>query len=310
MRGFLIRHWPRVYHFKLLTLLVLTSAFGCADPDPSARLREQIASELSQVRGTFAIAWKDLQTGESLLINADTLFHAASTMKTPVMIEVFRQATTGKFDLTDSVTIKNEFYSIVDSSLYSLSVTEDSDTLLYQQIGLKKSISDLVYDMIIVSSNLATNIIIDLVDARNVTQSMRNLGAENIEVLRGVEDIKAYNAGLSNRTTARDLLVIFEHLAKGDLIDSVANTRMMEILFDQRFNDIIPALLPDGIKVAHKTGSITGVHHDSGIVILPDRRRYVLVLLSKDLQDFGVGTAALARVSKHIYDFVINQDHR
>ena len=96
-------------------------------------------------------------------------------------------------------------------------------------------------------------------------------------------------------------MVIFEKLAKGEVVSQEASQQMIDILLDQRFNDIIPAYLPKEVKVAHKTGSITGVHHDSGIVYLPDGRQYVLVLLSKNLPDFDKGTEVLARVSEKIY---------
>ncbi|MBK8506561.1 MAG: serine hydrolase [Saprospiraceae bacterium] len=202
---------------------------------------------------------------------------------------------------------KNQFYSIVDSSNYKLSATDDSEQELYTQIGSKKTIYDLVYKMIIMSSNLATNIVIDLVDAKRVTKTMRELGASRIEVLRGVEDTKAYEAGLSNTTTASDLLVIYEQLATGQLVSKQANQTMIDILLDQNFNEIIPAQLPAEVKIAHKTGSITGVHHDSGIVFLPDGRKYVLVLLSKNLEDFDHGTQTLADVSGMIYKYMVNR---
>jgi beta-lactamase class A len=225
-------------------------------------------------------------------------------MKTPVLIELYKQSEAGTFSMSDSIRVKNEFYSIVDSSLYSLSVDDDSESELYSVLGSKRTIADLAYDMIIVSSNLATNLVIDLVDARKVTQSMRELGAPDIQVLRGVEDIKAYELGMSNTTTAYDLMAIYEKIAQGEAVSQEASEAMIDILLDQKFNDIIPAHLPEEVKVAHKTGSITGVHHDSGIVFLPDGRKYVLVLLSKELQDFAAGTALLAEVSKLVYDYV------
>jgi beta-lactamase class A len=159
--------------------------------------------------------------------------------------------------------------------------------------------------MIIVSSNLATNIVIELADATKVTQSMRALGATDIMVLRGVEDQKAYEAGISNTTTAYDLMIIFEQLAKGKVAGESADEQMIDILLDQKFNDIIPAHLPKDVRVAHKTGEISGVRHDSGIVILPDGRRYVLVILSKNMKNVDTGTAAMANVSKMIYDFIV-----
>ena len=264
-------------------ILILSS---CTGPKVAIRtLRSNIDKELSTQKGTFAVAFKDLKTGREIDINDHVVFHAASTMKTPVLIEVYKQAAEGKFSLSDSIVLKNEFKSIVDGSPFSLDSTDDSEQELYKHLGEKRAINTLVYEMIIVSSNLATNLIIELVNAKNVTNTMREMGAKDIQVLRGVEDNKAYEKGMNNTTTAHDLLVIFEKIAKGEAVNDNASQAMIKILLDQKFNDIIPAGLPPGIKVAHKTGFITHVHHDSGIVFLPDGRKYVLVLLSKDWED-------------------------
>ena len=288
----------------LFCLLVL---LGCRPAPTLYSLEQAIQQEFAAEQGVFALAFKDLATGEELLIDANDHFHAASTMKTPVMIELYKQAYEGVFSLSDSMLIKNEFHSIVDSSLYSMDIGEDSEEGLYSLIGTKKTIAELLYDMIIVSSNLATNILIEKVDAKRVTQTMRELGAPDIEVLRGVEDIKAFNLGLSNSTTAFDLLAIYEKLALGEVVNEAASEEMIDILFDQRFNEIIPAELPEEVRVAHKTGSITGVHHDSGIVFLPDGRKYVLVILSKELGSFDAGTERMAKVSRMVYDYVVSR---
>ncbi len=264
-------------------------------------IKSAIEAKLKTVEGEFAVAFKDLQTGKTLFINEKENFHAASTMKTPVMIEVYKQAKAGKFKLTDSILVKNEFKSIVDGSPYSMDIADDSGDGMYKMIGKKMTIYDLTYQMIIVSSNLATNILIDLVDAKNANQSMRALGAKDIQVLRGVEDQKAFDKGLSNTTTAYDLMVIFEKIAQNKVIDKKSCEEMRKILFDQKFNEIIPEKLPKTVKVAHKTGSITGVQHDSGIVYLPDGRKYVLVLLSKKLKNADAGVKVLAEVSEMIY---------
>ncbi|MCW3116493.1 MAG: beta-lactamase [Chitinophagaceae bacterium] len=268
------------------------------------QLRQDITGTLATQQGEFAVAFKDLLSGKKLLIHEHEFFHAASTMKTPVMIEVFNQAAKGKFALSDSVIIKNEFISIADSSQYHLDSTDDSEYETYKHIGEKRTIGDLMYQMIISSSNLATNLIIGLVDARNVTQTLRGFGAKDIVVLRGVEDQKAFDKGLNNTTTAYDLMLIFEKLANGKAVNKKASEAMIKILLDQQFNDIIPAKLPPGVKVAHKTGSITAVHHDSGIVFLPDGRKYVLVLLSKNLLDENAAIKAMATVSDMIYQYV------
>ncbi len=285
-------------------LMIIIAATACEKKQSHEELKKQITKELSKQPGTFAIAFKNLNTGVEILINERELFHAASTMKTPVMVEVYKQAAEGKFSLKDSILIKNEFKSIFDGSLYSLNKKDDSDTLIYNHISEKRTVYSLMYDMIIISSNMATNLIIELVDAKNVTHTLRSIGANDIQVLRGVEDTKAFEAGMNNQVTAYDLMLLFEKIDKEELVNSEASMAMMDILLNQKFNDIIPANLPKEVKVAHKTGWITGIHHDSGIVFLPDGRKYVLVMLSKDLKDEDTGIKTMANISKSIYDFV------
>ena len=278
-----------------------------AQPDTALlNLKQRIIDELSSQKGKFAVAFKDLSSRKELFINEKEVFHAASTMKTPVMIEVYHQAKTKRFSLNDSIALKNEFRSIVDSSIFSLDSTDDSELELYRHLGEKRTIYELVYEMIIASSNLATNIIIEKVGASNVTKTMRRYGAHEIQVLRGVEDQKAYDKGMNNTVTAYDLMLIFERMAKGKAVSKKSSHAMINILFEQKFNTMIPAQLPKEVKVAHKTGFITGIHHDSGIVFLPDGRKYVLVLLSKNIEEEETAVKAMATTSKMIYDYVVN----
>jgi len=267
-------------------------------------LRREIMDTLSHHRGNFALAFKNLSNDDELFINEHELFHAASTMKTPVLIELFKQAYAGRFYLTDPILIKNEFRSIADSSMFSLNPADDGDTDLYKHIGQELPVSYLAYRMITLSSNLATNLLIELVDARNVTATMRELGAKDIQVLRGVEDNKAYDKGMNNMVTAYDLMLIYEKMARGEIINSTVCADMIKILLNQHFNEVIPAGLPPNVKVAHKTGSFTSVHHDSGIVFLPDGRKYVLVILSKNLDNDEAAVKAMASVSAMIYHYV------
>jgi beta-lactamase class A len=181
-------------------------------------LENEIKAGLKDHPGTFGIAFKDLTSGEELLINEHESFHAASTMKTPVMIEAFKQAAEGRFSLTDSVEIKNTFKSIADGSSFVLDQGSDGDQGIYKLIGKKLTIADLIYRMIIRSSNLATNLMIELVGAQNANRTIRTYGARNMQVLRGVEDGKAYQKGLNNTTTAYDLMRIFENMAAGRII--------------------------------------------------------------------------------------------
>jgi beta-lactamase class A len=289
--------------------LVIFSPILMAQKDTSLQhLKQRISDLLDEQKGKFAVAFKDVSSGKSLLINEKEVFHAASTMKTPVMIEVYRQAKAKKFSMKDSIPIENEFKSIVDGSKFSLDSADDSEFELYKHLGEKRTVHDLVYEMIIASSNLATNIVIEKVGAEHVTQTMRKFGAKDIQVLRGVEDQKAYDKGLNNTTTAYDLMLIFEKIAKGKAVDKKSSQAMINILLDQKFNTIIPAKLPKDVKVAHKTGFITALHHDSGIVLLPDGRKYVLVLLSKNLEDEKKAIEAMATASEMIYQYVISSN--
>jgi beta-lactamase class A len=270
-------------------------------------LQEQVTLELQKGSGLFAVAFKDMATGKTVLINEKISFHAASTMKTPVLIELFKQASEGKFSMNDSVVIKNSFKSIVDGSEFTLDSADDSQVELYRQIGQKQTIAFLAYQMIIASSNLATNMMIELVKAENVMKTMKATGVNDIQVLRGVEDNKAFEKGLNNTTTAFDQMLIFEKMAQYQLVSRKACKKMIEILLHQKFNEVIPAQLPAGVKVAHKTGSITGIQHDAGIVFLPGGKKYVLVLLSKFEGDEKKAQQTMANVSRLLYDYVVSQ---
>lgn len=293
---------------KVLLALICCFIFKTAYVQPNKtieNLKREVESILKIPDAEFGIAFKDLQTGQTLLLNEKQSFHAASTMKTPLLIELFKQEQEGKLSMADSITIKNTFSSIVDGSTYSLDSSDDSEFDLYKNLGRKRTIAALAYDMIIQSSNLATNILIELAGADHVMNTMKSIGVNDTKVLRGVEDSKAYEKGLNNTTTAFDQLLIYEHIGRHQMINAAASEQMIRILVDQRFNEIIPALLPADVKVAHKTGSITGVQHDAGIVFLPDGRKYVLILLSR----FRSATEkevinGMAQVSRLIYDYV------
>jgi len=290
-----------------LVLFAMVLAFQSSQDDRWDRLRNELLELFAPVQGVFGVAVEDLSTGKRLLINEREMFHAASTMKTPVMIELYRQADAGKFRLDDSIAVRNEFRSIVDGSVYALNPMDDSDEDLYTRAGTKMTMRELILRMITRSSNLATNLLIEFVDARSITATMRSLGADSIQVLRGVEDQKAYDLGMNNRTTAYDLLMVYRALSEGKIAGPESRKEMLQILESQEFHSMIPALLPKGTRVAHKTGSITGVQHDSGIVYLPGGRSYVVVILSKELKDNKDGMQAIAAASKLIYDFMAEQ---
>lgn len=252
---------------------------------------------------TMAVYVSDASSGWTYSRSADRVFHAASTMKVPVMIELFRLDAAGRLSLDDELSVKNDFRSIVDGSPYAMSITEDSDDAIYSRIGETMPIRDLIFQMITVSSNLATNILIDHVGADSVQATINRMGVTTMRVLRGVEDIKAYEAGLSNTATAADLGVLMEHIAARTAVSPEADELMIDILEAQAFNEMIPDGLPAGVRVAHKTGSITRINHDAAIVSA-DQDPYVLVILTEGIDDHAESARMGARVAKRIHETI------
>ncbi len=268
-------------------LAVLLVAVQTPDTGLAARISARIAAAPARAAGVY---FRDLATGDSVLVGAHVRFHAASTMKVPVMIQLFRDRDAGLLSLDDSVTVTNMFRSIVDSSPYQLDEADDSDSSLYARVGGKASIRELVELMETVSSNLATNLLIARVGAPRANATAHALGADSIVVLRGVEDGKAYRAGRNNTTTARDLGVLLAAIAQDRAASPAACREMLAILGRQQFNEGIPAGLPAGTRVYHKTGWVGGlVYHDAGVVEWADPtghggRRYVLVVLTGGIE--------------------------
>src|SRR5205809_4132367 len=281
----------------LLLLLLLTSQ---GDSSLGSRVKARIAQAPARAVGVY---YRDLSGGDSLTVGAAARFHAASTMKIPVMIQLFRDQDAGLLSLDDSVTVTNTFQSIADSSPYLLDVTDDSDSSLYKRLGQRASIRELIELMETVSSNLATNLLIAKVDAKRANATAHALGADSILVLRGVEDGKAYRAGLNNTTTARDLGVLLAAIAEGRAASPAACREMLAILARQHFNEGIPAGLPPGTRVYHKTGWVGEVvYHDAALVERSDGRRYVLVVLTGGIQKDEDAYRLVSDVSRLVYD--------
>jgi beta-lactamase class A len=268
-------------------------------------LRARIVARAAQVHGaTIGVAFHDLEAGDSFGIDADDSFHAASTMKVPVMIELFRRIDSGALTLDQAIPLTNQFRSIVDGSPFVLDPAVDSDSSAYTRVGSRVPLRELIDRMITRSSNLATNALIELVGAEQANATAHALGARNIRVLRGVEDGKAFSAGLNNSTTPHDLAVLLEAIETGTAASRASCDTMRDVLLRQEFNQEIPAGLPPGTRVAHKTGSITGVLHDAAIVYLPNRKPYVLVVLTRDIPDEKVARQLIVDVSRMVYAHV------
>ena len=268
-------------------------------------LGASIGRRIAEVKGsTVGVAFRDLSTGDTLFIGADQSFHAASTMKVPVMIELFRRVDAGALSLDQGILLINQFRSIADGSTYSLDATADSDSLAYTLMNTRVSVRDLIDHMITRSSNLATNALIELVGADHANSTAHALGAKNIRVLRGVEDTPAFRAGMNNTTTARDLATLMESIETGRAASRASCDAMRDILSRQEFNSEIPAGVPKGTKVAHKTGVITAVLHDAAIVYPAGRSPYVLVVLTRDIPEQTVARRLISDISRLVYSYV------
>lgn len=290
-------------------VIVVALAGGCRAESPRTEvdlaresLEPAISERLSETGAEFSVAYRDLESFDEILINPDAEFHAASMMKVPVMVRLHRMADAGHFDLDATIPVRNEFTSIHDGSSYRLTPADDSDSTLYARVGAEASARELIELMIARSSNLATNILIEHADPDSIRSMLAGFGAGGMKVLRGVEDIPAYEAGLSNTTTARALLELFTALARGQAASPGATSEMIGTLLRQEFKDGIPAGLPAGTAVAHKTGWITAVDHDGGIVMPAGRSTYVLVILTSGVEDETVTRTATADVSRMIWE--------
>jgi beta-lactamase class A len=285
-------------------MLMLTIA--AANPQGTDALRDSILARVAQSPGaTVGVSFIDMESGETMAINPDTVFHAASTMKVPVMIEVLRRSQEGAFTLDQQVLLVNQFASLADGSPFSLNASDDGDTALYAKVGQRVAIRELLKRMITLSSNLATNELIALVGADRVTAGARQLGAKHIQVLRGVEDIKAFERGMINTTTSNDLAVLLAAIERGKALSPQSSAEMREILLAQEFNSKIPAGLPPGTRVAHKTGEITAVSHDAAIIYPTGRKPYILVVLTRGLREGAQSAALIADISRLTWSHVM-----
>lgn len=285
---------------SLLLLAMLPLASPAVGQIPRS-LRSNLEAGVPPTGTEVWLALIDLGTGDSLWINAKWRVHAASTMKVPVLIELAQRVDVGQYGWEWPVLVKNEFQSIVDSSSFQLLVPDDSEKTLFAREGEMVTARELARLMITWSSNFATNLLVDQLGASRIQATAWRLGADSIVVLRGVEDQKAYDRGLSNTTTARDLAVLLAAIVEGRAASDSSTAIMIDILTHQRFRQGIPAGVPPGTRVASKTGGITGINHDAAVIYPTSRPPYVLVILTRGFARPTDAEAYMASISAEVW---------
>jgi len=257
----------------------------------------------------LAVAVHDFETDFRFSLRGDRWFHAASTIKVAVLLAVFRAADTGRLRLNDSLHVRNRFFSAADGTVFHVAADRDAMPELYQSVGRVAKISVLAHAMISGSSNLATNLLLDFLSVEYARTALRDARVEGVELRRGVEDHAAHEQGINNQATADGLLSLLSAI-RSDFLSNDSKQQVIRILLEQRFNSMIPAGLPSHAMVAHKTGEISTVSHDIGIVYLPEREPYITAILTEFDPDQEGRRDAVAAISKAIYRSLLGTERK
>jgi beta-lactamase class A len=272
---------------------------------PGSKLLHRIHEISQKARfDNVGIAFYDYETSLRFAYQGDRPFHAASTFKTGVLIAVLKAAEEGRLHLDDQLQVRNRFRSIVDGSPYRIERDRDADTSVHRAIGGSLSIRDLAEVMIIRSSNLATNLLVDLLSVDYVRDVLESGNVRGVDIKRGVEDKVAHERGINNEATAEGLVRLHRLLVEEHFLPAELRDEGLRILFAQEFKSMIPARLPRESRVAHKTGEISTHCHDAGVVFVPDRKPYVVAILTEHGPEAVKRNRAVAEISAAIFRFV------
>ena len=268
---------------------------------------EQIMRDSKAV--AYAVALRDYETDFRFAINADRRFHAASTIKVAILLAIAKGIDEGRIRPEDTLHIRNRFRSAVDGTPFRIDAESDGYPQLHRLIGRTAKISALTEWMIVSSSNLATNLLLDYLTVEEAQRVLRDAGVNGVDLRRGVDDTKAHNQNFINETTATGLLELFATL-RGDFLSKAGRDLAINILLQQRFNSMIPAPLPSHASVAHKTGEISTACHDAGIVYLPEREPYILAVLTEVAPESNGRREAIAKISEVVFRTLTGMEAR
>lgn len=274
------------------------------DLDKTERLRKACERILDESKAVaYAVALHDYDSGVRLMINAERRFHAASTMKVAILLAIGRALDDKRLEPDETLHVRNRFLSAIDGTPFRIDAESDGYPQLHRLIGRTAKISDLTEWMIVSSSNLATNLLLDYLTVDYVRGVLDAAGVKGIDLRRGVDDTKAHEQNFNNETTAQGLLDLFATL-RGDFLSKASRERAINILLQQRFNSMIPAPLPAHASVAHKTGEISTACHDAGIVYLPEREPYILVVLTEVPAETNGRRETIAKISEVVFQML------
>ncbi|MCD6078490.1 MAG: beta-lactamase [Ramlibacter sp.] len=270
-----------------------------------AELRDTVLRIGEDARASaISVAAYDFEHHTTWSLHPHRWFHAASTIKVPVLLAVYEAIEQGRLEPGSRVHVRNRFLSLVEGRPFRVGQGSDANAEVHAAIGRMLTVHELAEHMIVTSSNLATNLLLDLVGIENARASLGRLHLGGIDLRRGVEDEAAWEAGINNRVTAAGLLDALRLIEEGKAISSEASRAMLDILHQQRFKSGIPAGLPDDARVAHKTGEISTVAHDAGIVYLGGRDAYVVVILTEWAPDVDGRQETIASISRAVYEYM------
>ena len=256
--------------------------------DLSAKLSADLNRMAADYDGVMGIFVKDLTSGQTFAVNADTIFPQASSIKIPLLIELMRQTQSGKINLRDRVDI------------HHAGLVGGSGVLqFFSDGGSSVSIHDLAVLMVVLSDNSATNLLIDRVGMNNVNSMLDGLGLHRTRLARKMMDIAAEQAGRENHSTPREMATLVEQLNAGKLLDAKFTKATLKIL-EYPKDSPLRAGVPDAITVAEKPGSLTGAQCDSGVVLLDGRPYVISVMTTYNRAD---GNPAITSVSRRVFDY-------
>lgn len=252
----------------------------------------------------LAVAVYDTETQLSFRRHADRWFHAASTIKVAILLGVYASIHHGWLLPHSRLHVRNRFRSAVDGHPFRVAADRDANSDVHSAIGKMMRVSELSLHMIATSSNLATNLLLDLVGLDTVQHALDELRLDGIDIRRGVEDERAFERGINNRVTADGLVQLLRLIAEERAFSPQLSRAMLDILHAQEFRNGIPARLPPAVRVAHKTGEISTIAHDAGVVYPANRKPYVISILTEWTPDGANRKSTIAEASHAVYELL------